>query len=224
MTGWQIKRYVPDLLEARIGLIKSLQPDIIVDGGANRGQWSREVRKWDSDTPILAFEPIPESFEVLQGLRLRNIQFEQAALSDTNGTATMNVSGPIGMQSSIGEATGKFRSKYPTITVSRTQEVRSLTLDSLDQLKNKRVYLKLDVEGFEWQVLQGARSLLSRPEGIIALEIETSVSVLRAGERTHYEIVPWLESLGFQVFHLFTPGVARNGKIDSIDCILTRVY
>lgn len=220
--GWQLKRYVPDLLEARMHLINSMKPDLILDGGANRGQWAREVRAHDKSTPIIAFEPVRESFEVLSKLNLSKFLCENVALSDYSGITNMNVSGSIGMQSSIGLPNEFYRAMYPDVLFSKTEKVRTVTLDSLPQLRNKSIYLKLDVEGHEWQVLNGATELLSDPRSIIALEIETSVNVTREKERTHYQIVPWLESIGFQLFHLSTPGVRRDGKMNFIDCILIR--
>jgi FkbM family methyltransferase len=220
--GWQLKRYVPDLLEARMGLIRKLKPDLIVDGGANRGGWSQEVRYWDKTTPIIAFEPVRESFDVLEKLGLYNLACRNVALSDSSGTASIQVSGPVGMASSIGEANSFYRKLYPNVRVTRTEEVATVTLDSLEELRNKSTYLKLDVEGHEWQVLQGAKKLLSDQRSIIALEIETSIHVTRHGEKTHYQIVPWLETLGFKVFHLATPGTSRQGNMNFIDCILTR--
>jgi len=220
--GWQLKRYVPDLMEARMGLIRSLNPDLIVDGGANRGGWSQEVRDWNITTPIIAFEPVRESFEVLQKLGLDNLVCRNTALSDSSGTTSIQVSGPIGMASSIGQANSFYRKLYPNVSVTSSEEIGTVTLDSLEELRDKSIYLKLDVEGHEWQVLQGAKKLLSDPKSIIALEIETSLQVTRFGERTHYQIVPWLETLGFRVFHLATPGTSRKGRMNFIDCILTR--
>lgn len=220
-TGWQLKRYVPDILEARLALIDQISPDLIIDGGANCGQWSTELRRYVTDTPILAFEPVKESFDVLSHMGLRNFTAVNTALSDFCGKSTINVSGPLGMASSMGEANDFYKKLYLSVKSHRVEEIITETLDSVSGLDGKSLYLKLDVEGHEWQALQGASDLLNRGQ-IRVLEIETSINVTRAGEKTHYELVTWLSQLGFVVYHLFTPAVSKHGKMNFIDCILTR--
>lgn len=194
-----------------------------MDGGANRGQWSQEVRDSEPTIPILAFEPVSESFNALSTLGLANILCKKLAISDHLGTASINISGSIGMQSSLGLPNLLYQTMYPNLSVLKTELVETVSLDTLPELQNRSIYLKLDVEGHEWQALQGASSLLRDPRSIVAIEIETSVLVTREGERSHYQIISWLETLGFRVFHIFTPGVSRDGRTNYIDCILTRV-
>lgn len=219
--GWQLKRYVPDLLEARISAMNELKIDLIVDGGANRGQWATETRRW-IPTPILAFEPVLESFESLVKLKLPNVACERRGLSDTSGKAQINISGRLGMASSIGTATEFYKKMYPDYFVSHQEEIEITTLDSREELFDKSIYLKLDVEGHEWNVLNGATKLLQNPNCIKAIELETSIRVTRSGEKSHYELISFLENFGFEVFHLFTPAVRMNGEMNYIDCILTR--
>lgn len=221
--GWQIKRYVPDLLEARLNVIGRLRPDLIIDGGANRGQWSSELRKYDRNTPILAFEPVSDSFQVLANLGLPNFTCIQKAISDAIQNREIHVSGRMGMASSITPSTEFYRSLYPGVQELRLEEIECVTLDSMMELRNRRIYLKLDLEGHEWQALQGAIELLSEPDNVVAIEIETSISESREKEAVHYEIIPWLQnSFGFKVYHLFAPAVSKAGKMNFIDCILTR--
>lgn len=223
LTGWQLKRYVPDLLEARIELLLQLRPDRIVDGGANRGQWSSEVRQWDRSTPIFAFEPVRDSFDALSKLSLENFIPYKKALSDQIGKAEIHVSGSLGMASSIGEPTDFYKQLYPGVTQARIEEIECVTLDSISEFQSGSTYLKLDLEGHEWSALQGATRMLEDPSQIVALEIETSISPTRDGEKVHYEIVPWLiNTFGFSVYHLFTPAVSRAGRMNFVDCILTR--
>jgi FkbM family methyltransferase len=219
--GWQLKRYVPDLLEARISVVNELDIDLIIDGGANRGQWASETRRW-IPTKILAFEPVLESFESLVDLKLPNVVCEQRGLSNSNGKVQINVSGNLGMASSIGIATDFYKSMYPQYSVSHKEDIEVLTLDSRPDLLEKSIYLKLDVEGHEWQVLNGAIKLLENSDCIKAIELETSIRVTRSGEKSHYELISFLENYGFRVFHLFTPAVKLNGQSNYIDCILTR--
>lgn len=221
-VGWQLKKYVPDLHEARAKLIEDMKPQLIVDGGANRGQWAKEFRSTNRHIPILSIEPIRENFLHLQELNLPNHRCEQVALSSNTGQLTMQVASNVGMSSSIGRPLPHFSSLYPNISFSGTEIVNAVTLDSLDALRNQRVYLKLDLEGHEWEALQGASRILSETKEVVALEIETCIRPSRDGERSHYELIPILMDLGFRVHHLFTPGVTDTGEMNFIDCLLVR--
>lgn len=220
--GWQIKRYVPDILEARVSLINKLSPDLIIDGGANRGQYSKELRDYIPSIPILAFEPVQSSFKVLEELKLANFEARCQALSSKRGETTINVLGNLGMSSSIGAPNDDIKKIYPDLTTGHVEKILTERLDSLDDLAGKGIYLKLDVEGHEWQALQGAKALFERGQ-IVALELETCITPAREGERGHYELVNWLSKFGLKVHHLFAPAVARDGMMNFLDTILIKV-
>lgn len=221
-VGWQLKKYVPDLHEARARLIEDLSPELVVDGGANRGQWAKEFRSFSPTIPILSIEPISENFLHLKELGLPNHHCEQVALSNNAGEVTMQVASNIGMSSSIGRPLEHFSTLYPDISFTGIEKVNAVTLDSLDLLRNKRVYLKLDLEGHEWEALHGASRILGETKEVVALELETSIRPSRSGERSHYELIPFLMDFGFRVHHLFTPGVTSSGEMNFIDCLLVR--
>jgi len=221
-VGWQLKKYVPDLHEARAKLIEDLAPQLVVDGGANRGQWAKEFRSFNRDIPIISIEPISENFRHLRQLGLPNHRCDQVALSSYIGEVTMQVASNIGMSSSIGIPLEHFSTLYPDISFNGTEKVKTVTLDSIGLLRNQRVYLKLDLEGHEWEALQGASQILGETKEVVALELETNIRPSRTGERGHYELVPFLMDFGFRVHHLFTPGVTRSGEMNLIDCILVR--
>jgi len=220
--GWQLKKYVPDLHETRVKLIEDLSPQLVVDGGANRGQWAKEFRSFNRDIPIISIEPITENFHHLKGLGLANHQCQQVALSSSIGEVSMQVSSNIGMSSSIGRPLDHFSTLYPDISFNSIEKVKAVTLDSIDLLRNQRVYLKLDLEGHEWEALEGASRILGETKEVVAIELETSIRPSRSGERTHYELVPFLMDYGFRVHHLFTPGVTSSGEMNFIDCLLVR--
>lgn len=218
--GWQIKRYVPDILEARVSLMRQLSPDLIIDGGANRGQYSAELRQYISDIEILAFEPVKSSFEELEKLNIKNFEARCLALSSKSGVTMINVLGALGMSSSIGEPNDDLKNIYPSLHTSRVEEIVTARLDSFGDLADKNIYLKLDVEGHEWQALHGAAALFERRQ-ICAVELETCITPTREGEKNHYELVNWLSRFGFTVHHLFAPATSRDGKMNFLDVILT---
>ena len=163
MSGWQLKKYVPDIHETRASLIRRLRVDTIVDGGANVGQWASAVRASISGPKILSFEPVSAAFQELRKSRLSEHEFFQLALSDSDGVAVMNVASHGGQSSSLLMPSNKLRNLYPLQDFTeRVERVSSIRLDGMAQLRGKMIYLKLDVEGFERQALEGERILLDR--------------------------------------------------------------
>ena len=220
-SGWQLKKYVPDIHETRAGLIRRLSVDTIVDGGANVGQWASAVRASINGPKILSFEPLSAAFKELRKLSLPEHELYQLALSDSEGVAVMNVASHGGQSSSLLMPSNKLRNLYPWQNFTESVErVTSIRLDGMEQLRGKMIYLKLDVEGFERQALEGARILLERE--VAAIELETSILALHEGESSHYELVNFLASFGFRPYHLFTPGVTIDGEMNCIDVIFTR--
>jgi FkbM family methyltransferase len=220
LTGWNIKRYVADLDAARQHVFGLTDPQIVVDGGANRGQWAESLRVWNSSIPILSFEPVSDPFNFLKGLSLNSHRCEKLALSDSEGEVEILVASNIGMSSTLGEPTEALLRHYPTLKFTQKEKVRSLRLDDFPGLLGQRTYLKLDLEGHEWNALLGANLLLEND--VAAIEIETSLKQNHQGEKTHYEIISYLIGKGFRPFHLSPAGTSHNGEMNYVDVILVK--
>ena len=147
-----------------------------VDIGASVGQMSFYAAKLVGPTgKVLAFEPEPSRFEQLtQSLRINpwaNMEAKSVALGSQPGQAELFV----GKHSpSLKQSGGSSRSVQ-------------VEIDSLDNLLTAYEWpidmIKLDVEGFEWEVIQGARTLLqSESPPVICFEYgvyETGSNLLR---------------------------------------------
>jgi FkbM family methyltransferase len=142
--------------------------DTFIDVGANIGMITlHAAAKVGPQGTVLAFEPNPEAKarldEHIQINRLRNVRTFGLALGDRPGCATLSVPTACSSQSTLRKADG-MASRF---------EVRVATLDSfLDQIPADRpVFLKTDTEGYDFNVLKGARGLLSRPAVIAFSEV-----------------------------------------------------
>jgi FkbM family methyltransferase len=146
------------------------RPVVVVDVGANVGQWSgamlaaaRQAGRLD-ELNLHAFEPSAYTFarlsEELDGQR---VSLHQAAVSDRPGPSTLHVIAP-------GAGTNSLHLQHAAPAGISTEEVATTTLDGhaedagLDHIR----LVKIDAEGHDLAVLRGARGLLARQRISIA--------------------------------------------------------
>lgn len=166
---------------------------VIVDAGANFGFYSLTLAHHLHDCCIFAFEPFPPVAERLRkNIALNSlealIQVEQCALSDTAGS--------LAMESPRPDNSGAAR-----IGGSGTR-VRAMTLDDFcgrEQL-SRLDFVKIDVEGHEPRLLQGAQQALRRFRPLLSIELMGS-ALHQAGSSVSSVRGP-LEDLGY---HLYVP-------------------
>jgi FkbM family methyltransferase len=143
--------------------------NVCYDIGAYRGFFSGVFAVAGAGR-VIAFEPFPENYAQLQRLALNNPQlpltFENIAIGREDGIAKFNVM----PDSSMGKlASSSFQSEVPSSAVLK------VSLRSLDSLISERKYpapqiIKIDVEGAEFDVLQGAKDTLQKNRPLLFIE------------------------------------------------------
>lgn len=220
LTGFNIKRVRPNLEDVRRHVLSSGKIETVIDGGANEGQWAEEVlNPRFGDYDVISFEPIEEVFGKLQkrASNRPNWKVNNCALGAENGKRFLNISSNGGQSSSLMEF--DFHSKaYPGVSMVRREEITVRRLDGLVD-DERRFYLKLDVQGFEKEALEGATSIL---KNVVAIEIETAFMEMYSGQQTHYQIIPHLIGLGFRVHSISTPATMDSGRVTYVDVLLLR--
>lgn len=136
------------------------RPAIFIDVGANIGLYACAVGANRLAQTLAAFEPAPELFRELQSnVRLNRIAADlfQAAAGATDGVTRLNV------------ITGHNRGLSH---VSDAGEIATpmRALDSAIRIRGDTIAIKIDVEGFESDVIAGARALLSENGGYAQIE------------------------------------------------------
>jgi FkbM family methyltransferase len=136
---------------------------IVVDVGANRGNWTAAIVRLAEPSLAYAFEPNPSVFRVLEArLAPRGVRCVQAAVGASTGSVTLHVEAQSEL-SSIRQLTARGRSLHgiegcPRHAVSVPMISLDTALAELDEIS----LLKLDVQGYESEVLAGAQRVLQK--------------------------------------------------------------
>ena len=153
----------------------------------------------------VGFEPNPQHFADLStvGHHWRSLRYLPHAIGGESGTRTLyrpgfgNSSTILPPIATVGEAFGKRQ----FFDVEETMQVDVVRLD--DVLRDFDIqnpdYLKLDVEGAEFEILEGASDTLSK---LSALRVEVSFIELREGQRLAMEVGHYLERRGFRLMSM----------------------
>jgi FkbM family methyltransferase len=203
--GLDIHRYAPPKsapLSLIVASFKEFGIDLVLDVGANEGQFATEIRRGGYTGNIVSFEPLSEAhgklLQASDGDSRWNI-YPRCALGDHNGEVEINIAGNS-LSSSILPMLESHRSAAPESAYQGKEIVPVKTLDFATEryLKNACApFLKIDTQGFEWQVLDGARDTLPRIKGIL---VELSLVPLYGGQHLWGEIIDRLGAEGFTLW------------------------
>ena len=220
--GYEVRQYTPlrSLTAARERLLEGV--DVVLDVGANAGQYGTMLREQGFAGRLVSLEPVAEAFAVLTGLAAADGAWEAVcvAASDEDGEITLNVTGDS-RSSSVLSRNERFADKAGWAP-KETRRIAARRLDGLiDGLlgPGERAFLKLDVQGYERHVLDGAGGLLARFEGI---ELELSVTPLYDGQPGLVEMLPLLAERGFRPVCLEPILLDDDGLLMELDGLFAR--
>jgi FkbM family methyltransferase len=156
----------PRSAEVELGYLKSLIPRdaVTVDVGANCGLYTRELARCSK--LVHAFEPAKQMADLLRRTSAPNVLIHEVAVSDRDGVATLTV--PL----DGGEAVHSLASieQHHNAESCATELVRTSRLDSV--VRDDVAFVKIDVEGHELSVLNGATGVLERSRPVFLVEAE----------------------------------------------------
>ncbi|MFE3579866.1 FkbM family methyltransferase [Streptomyces vinaceus] len=177
--------------------------DVVIDGGANGGQYAKWMRECGFRGEIISFEPASATFDVLSEAARSDAHWHchHVALGAEDGQGRLHLT-RTSLGSSVFRRTDLPARVWPDDVDAGTELVPMRSLRSLwDELgcDGQRVYLKLDVEGAELSVLNGAGPVLDR---IALLELELPLAPLHHEAPTFNDMLNFLTDHGFSVVAL----------------------
>jgi len=182
--------------------LKEKKIDCIFDVGANEGQFVEELRYYGYKDNIISFEPYLKAHSKLLLNSKRDEKwkiYEPIALGNKNSTNTINIS-KNSVSSSILKIKKEHIDNAPESEVVDQQSIQEKKLEDVFlefDLNDKMLFLKIDTQGYEFEVLKGAEKVLNQFQGIL---VEVSLIELYEGQKSWLEIVNFIQSHGFKLW------------------------
>jgi FkbM family methyltransferase len=219
--GVLVKRY-PDLdLSRRYKLVNYHSIDIILDIGANSGQFGLQMRDIGYTDTIISFEPLKTAYNEL----IRKSPGDKKwfkynfALGNEEGMALINIS-KNSYSSSLLQILPLHLNGDPDSEYIGQEEIEIRKLDSVFKsvcLGKKHIMVKIDTQGYEMKVLEGSASSLPF---ITLLQIEMSLVQLYEGEILYNRMFEFLQSKGFELWSVENGFYdMKTGRLLQFDCI-----
>lgn len=190
-----------------------------VDVGANRGQFALAARYCYPDAEIVSFEPLEQPAKVFRRLFThdRHVAIHQVAVGPETRQVPMHLSARDDSSSVLPilpSQTETFPGTEEIGVVSVEMAPLAVFLTPEDILRP--AMLKIDVQGFEWDVLRGCEPLLGMFDWIYC---ECSFLELYAGQKLAPQIIDWLAGKGFALLGMFNPTIVKTHRLVQADCL-----
>jgi FkbM family methyltransferase len=167
----------------------------VIDVGANKGQFAIYARIRWPNAQLICFEPLPEPRAKLVHVTRGRAEIHDCALGAEAGEGRMHIATRTDSSSLL--ALGARQKEIFGMEESGEFQVPIKRLDAcLPTPLPRPVLLKIDVQGFELEVLKGATVLLPRLD---AVYVEASYVELYEGQVLHEEIARYLTAAGFSL-------------------------
>jgi FkbM family methyltransferase len=197
--------------------------DLVIDVGANAGQYGAFLRRIGYAGRILSFEPLSAAFASLEAMARGDGRWEarRSALGESQGSVTLNVAGNS-ESSSILPMLPSHLDAHPTSSYVATESVPMTTLAAVlaEVPPQQKVFVKVDTQGYERNVIVGAGDALA---AVVGVQLEMSLVPLYEGEWLMAEMINFMKERGFVLMSL-EPGTSdeRTGQLLQVDGLFFR--
>lgn len=196
----------------------------VIDIGANVGEFTAIFAELFPDAQIYAFEPLPDCFEQLAKIAKQyqgRVKAFNIALGTQEGSFEFHRSA-WAPASSFREMSDLHKKNYPHSAGSETVKVDVKTLDkvfeNIDLKKN--IFIKMDVQGFEDEVIKGGLEVIKKAKVLV---IECSLQNTYEGEPMFDGIYNLVHSIGFEYAGSLKQSIRKDDQsFLQADCVFIR--
>jgi len=221
LFGYEITRHQ----RPPISPLLSLNIDLLIDIGANTGQSAIQARHEGYTKQILSFEPLLDAYELLCKNSKEDSKwaiYKRCALGSQPTTSCINVAGNSGSSSML-DMLPRHINAAPESRYFSTQEIEVITLDSIfDKISQgyKDIFLKIDTQGYEHEVLAGSINCLHK---IKAIQLELSTTPLYSSQYLYDYFFDFFKKNNYLLWDL-VPGFKdpESGELLQFDALFVR--
>lgn len=225
LVGLDILKLSKSPRHALLGL-KKLSIETIIDVGANRGQFAREISKFFPNSVLYCFEPLSTPFQELKSWADQQngrVTVFNVALGDSEGVVDMMEHLDHDTSSSLLQTTDVCTTVYPFTERQSSVPVGLTSLDkavaNLAEPLTREILIKLDVQGYEDRVIKGGTEVFRQAKACI---IEVSFCKLYETQAAFKDILLLLYELGYGYTGNLDQSYADNGHVIYIDAVFVK--
>lgn len=227
VTGYKLynEKYISSLDSTNrlIKLLQQRQINIILDIGANTGEFGELFYRRGFKGKIISFEPLKNEFEILKrkASKFNNWSTYDYALGDKNEETEINISANS-VSSSLLQLNERHLNAASNSVVIKSQSIIVKRLDSVFESlikaddREAKYFLKIDTQGFEEKVIEGGLNTLKMVDGIL---VETSFVELYKDQALFDSTYKNLYEKGFRLFGIDGIFYDTSGQLLQADCI-----
>lgn len=215
--------HAPDLLRA---LFAAHEINCVIDVGGHWGEFGGYLRHFGFTGEIVSFEPVAASYERLKEAARRDPhwQVHRVALGKAAATAAINVTRETVFSSFLkpNAASAEWfgdASAIQNVSLVGVRRLDQLFDEVTQNLTSPRVFLKIDTQGWDMQVVQGAEGILDRVE---AMQTEMSVQPIYHNMPSMSDALSKLDRMGFSVAGMYPVTRTPELSVVEFDCILVK--
>ena len=224
--GYEIQGYnsLSHPSQLRMRILEHNRINLMLDGGAGEGNYIQRLRKSGYQGKVISFEPMRSVFEKLRAKCELDPHWQcfHMAIGNELGESKIHISA-----NSVSSSLLPILSAQ-TDVVAETGYIgtETIQIETLDRMRAKiikpedRIFLRLDVQGYEKQALLGAAETLSQ---VYVIESELSLVPIYDGQPLYREMIDYMDALGFSLMSLERGFFDyRTGRLLQMDGIFVR--
>jgi FkbM family methyltransferase len=209
-------------------LLKTREINVVIDVGANAGQFALVLRGLGYTGRIVSFEPGSQALETLTQLASDDPAWtvRRTALGRTTSELLMNVSSrsnfnsflkPNEKYSSLFDSSPGQKETQETVPVVRLDDVWSEIIEGIAQ---PRCLLKIDTQGFDTEVIAGGAEVAV--PACLAIQFEGSIERIYEGQPACFTLIEEVRQAGFMLAGLYPCAFGGAGEVIEVDCLMFR--
>lgn len=208
-------------------ILQEYEVDLVLDVGANKGQFASALRDIGYQDKIISFEPLSNVYQTLSQKASKDANWDvyNLALGQRTGEQTIHIANVSAFSSFLPSNSwceqrfGKksVGSKRETVMVHRLDELLREVVENINQQK---IYLKMDTQGYDLEVFAGTDNILNN---IVALQSEVSVIPIYENMPHITDSILLFEKAGFDLAGMYPVSYEESTlRVVEFDCLMVK--